>query len=242
MWAALFGLMFVCSTTILPGRAAGAAAPPRSDPDDRPALEEEVQIPAAFDLRLAHARGQRHGGGELGRDGAGRLPQRLGEVERHRAGEVPQRELRRPLEHDPLDVHLGAELVARGGGHGGRELSPNGVQHGRASIRGRLEHPGVRIGSWSLAVVRSVVHPRTAAEASTRSRASRSFSRGSARAPSWACARRQLGRRLHGRARRHGGHVLGKIAEFERGRRLVVERHLLRARGGRGPLRAFVSS
>ena len=59
MWAALLGLMLVCSTITRPGAGAGPAARPAracSSRATRAARQEEVHVAAAGHLRLAHAR------------------------------------------------------------------------------------------------------------------------------------------------------------------------------------------
>ena len=129
MCAALLGLMLVCSTTIFPARGRRGTASRQQRAHDRPALEKEVQIARSLHADLAHARRKRDGAGELRGDRAGRLAKGLGEVECHGAGEIPERELGRPLENDALD--LGAELAARRGAKGVGERGTNGLEHGR---------------------------------------------------------------------------------------------------------------
>ena len=100
--------------------------------DEGPAVEEEIEVAPALDLRLAHAGGEGHGRGELGRDRARRFPERFREVERDGAGEISHRDPGRPLEHDALGRDVGAELLARRGRDGRRERLSDGGQHGRA--------------------------------------------------------------------------------------------------------------
>ena len=128
MWAALFGLMLVCSTMTLPARAGAAAGSRGERLDHRAAVEEEVEVAAALDPRLFHARGKPDRGGELRRDRARRLLQGLREVEGGGTRQVAEGDLGRPLEDDALDLR--AERFARRRAQRLRDGRANRFQHG----------------------------------------------------------------------------------------------------------------
>ena len=94
MCAALFGLIAVCSTMVLPACGAGAgrapARPSRAQQERRP-IEEDVQVAVGRGLDAVHAG---HGAdlrGQLLGDDARRLAQAAGQVERHGRAEVAHR-------------------------------------------------------------------------------------------------------------------------------------------------------
>ena len=103
MCAALFGLMAVCSTIVLPasaaGRAAGAAEAERA-PQERRAIEKTVQVAVrrGLDARDAVDRAER--AGQFLRDRARRLAQPARQLEGDGQGEVAERAGRRVLDDD----------------------------------------------------------------------------------------------------------------------------------------------
>ena len=88
MWAALLGLMLVCSTMVLgsgPASAVDRSAAPEGPGGERPPVEVEVEIAGAFDGDPLDAGGQDESRGDLGGDVARLALQGAGQVERRRA-------------------------------------------------------------------------------------------------------------------------------------------------------------
>ena len=102
MWAALLGLMLVCSTMTCPGRRGGGAAQPlvAGSRTNGAAVQEHVHVTAARDLGLADARRPVKVGGQLLGHLARLAAQRLGEVEGRGEGEVAELGAGRILEGD----------------------------------------------------------------------------------------------------------------------------------------------
>ena len=131
IWAALLGLMLVCSTTTRPrGRGGGGVAREEAGVKlarKRAAVEEEVHVAAPGDLRPPDAGRRRQRRRQALGDLAGLLPQGLGEVERGGEGQVAQLDAGRVLERHR--GQLGAEIGSHGRLDAGGEARLKGEHH-----------------------------------------------------------------------------------------------------------------
>ena len=105
MWAALLGLMFVCSTMIFsPAAACGWRGSGQQGGPVGGAVEPNVQVAVAGHFEGGHALDAGESGGQFLCDLSGGLAKLLGELERDRQGKLPERALLRLLEQD-WNVH-----------------------------------------------------------------------------------------------------------------------------------------
>ena len=111
----------------------------KQSPRDVRTIDEEVEVPAAFDPRFPHASRKNGRRGDLGCDRPGRLANLFREVKRRGRREIPERNLRRPLQNDPLEANavqrlhrlakrpgeiFADRLERRPRNHGGRSILP----------------------------------------------------------------------------------------------------------------------
>ena len=118
MWAALFGLMLVCSTIVLGPLAGGvvAGSPLDGDPKEGLAVQEGVDVTGAGDLDTRDA----PAGSERLDDRLGQLPWRspgdAGQLEAERGGQVAHLRVGRVGEGDRLRVDPQGRLGRRAKG------------------------------------------------------------------------------------------------------------------------------
>ena len=109
MWAALFGLIAVCSTIVFSAGSSGSrrrralVGDAEREADRGGAIEEHVDVAVRRGDGLADAGDRPERGDDLGGDGARRLAQAAGQLEGDGAGEVAHRPRRRRLQHDRRD-------------------------------------------------------------------------------------------------------------------------------------------
>ena len=118
MCAALFGLMAVCSTMVLPSPDGAAATRVLGEPraQKRGPVQEAIQVAVRRGLDARQALDRSDRGGQLLRDRARRLSQAPRELECDRQRQIAQRAVRRVVDDDGR--HVAGRQAELGREHG----------------------------------------------------------------------------------------------------------------------------
>ena len=129
MWAALLGLMAVCSTIVLSAVGAVSGAGARCRAQELRPIEEHVEVAVGGGVDALHAGDRRQAGGQVLGDRPGRLAQRASQFEGHRRPDVAQGAVGRDLERDADGGGVESEAVGERGADRGPEPVVQGQHH-----------------------------------------------------------------------------------------------------------------